>query len=266
MVILAALVAVTGLVGSRVLRSSKDSARSETPPASAEGSAEATPVIPTTPPSGASQIAARPSVEPRTTASAPAAPAASVRLAAHERTTESLTASLADPDGFLVVDAADELARRKATSALPALVALDIKQNPRSAPGVIDAMGQLADVASPAERQTATDRLLTLLREEKARKAPESPANILALYSALGQTHEARAATALEAELADPSVSLAAKTAVVDALVHLNEATSRAALQSLQRDLASFAPPDAFQQAVKKDLLAAVARALNAVP
>jgi hypothetical protein len=192
--------------------------------------------------------------------------AATTRVDASARTTESLTTALGSRDAFQIVEAANELAERKATSAIPTLVAMDITKSPRSAPAVIESLGHLASSADTAERQTATDRLLALLTQERARKAPESAANILSLYTALGHTKEPRAATALEAELVDPSVTLAAKTVIIEALVRLRQRSSRAALLTLQRELSTRVPADTFDGEVQRDLQVVIEKALHDVP
>jgi hypothetical protein len=270
----AALVVATGLVGLRVATKTASTAALPADAPAPVGSEESRLV-----PFGGATVTATASALAAHAAAPPPAATARVestdrvrpdppatRVDASARTTESLIAALGSSDGFLVVEAADELAERKATSAIPSLVAMDIAKNPRSAPSVIEALGSLGSSADAAGRKTATDRLLVLLAQERARKAPESAANILALYTALGQTQDPRAATALEAELADPRVTLAAKTAVVEALVRLRQPTSRAALRALQQHLPTVVAADAFEEAVRHDLELAVDRALHAVP
>jgi hypothetical protein len=178
------------------------------------------------------------------------------------RTTETLVASLGASDPLVVLEAADTLAAREITSALPALVAVDVARSPNAAPSVIAAIGRLAGVAEPAARRNGTDRLLELLAQERVRKAPEAAGNVLAVYSALGQTLDARAATALEGELQDTRVSLAAKTTVVEALAQLGQPSSRPVLSALVRELSARTEPDPLEEEIRRELRAAVERTL----
>jgi hypothetical protein len=179
------------------------------------------------------------------------------------RTTDTLLAALGSSDPFVVLDAADGLAARKATAAIPVLAALDIARSPESAPSVIAALGHLASVAEPVGRRAATDRLLQLLAEEKLRSAPESAGNVLALYEAIGRSRDPRGATAIEAELLDPQVSLAAKTVVVEALARLDQPSSPPMLRRVQRELPMIVTADDFEEEVRRELALIVDRALE---
>lgn len=182
------------------------------------------------------------------------------------RTPSVLVARLESSDPHVVLDAADGLAARKVTSAIPALAALDIRKSADSAPSIIDALGRLAGDADPAGRSAATRRLLELLAQEKARDAPESPGNILALYEALGLTRDPTAAGPLEAELADATVTRAAKGVVVASLVKLAQPSSRAALLRAQKEAASGPAQDALEEEVRRELLTTIDGALRALP
>jgi len=193
-------------------------------------------------------------------------PSAVAAATAGPRTPESLLAALASSDPFVVLDAADGLAARKVTRAIPRLAAMDIRQSAESAPSIIHALGGLAGVASGQEHRTATDRLLELLSQEKARRAGDSPGNILALYEALGLTHDAKAASALEVELTDANVTIPARTVVVQSLEKLSQPTSRAAIVRLQHDLASLPPVEGFDAELRSELAAAAVQALKTLP
>lgn len=203
-------------------------------------------------------------IAPTTQTAAEQAPEADARDGASSpRTTETLLAELRSSDDFVVLEAARALVDRKATAAIPELVAIDIRRGPQAAPNVIDALGRLAVVADPAAKRTATDRLLHLLAQERARDARESAGNVLTIYEALGRTLEPRAAPALEAELLDPAVTLAAKTVVVEALVQLRQPSSAAPLRTLQQELGPRIPADNLEAEVQRELAASVEKALQ---
>lgn len=181
------------------------------------------------------------------------------------RSVESLLARLDSSDQFLVIDAADGLRARKAVVAIPKLAAIDVIANPDSARTVIDALGHLAGNASGAERNTAVDRLLSLLAQEKKRETPDAPGNVLQIYEALGKTADPRAAQALERELADRSVPLAALTLVVDALVELGQSSSRAALSAARERIAALETAEGLEREIHRELLAKLEAAITAL-
>lgn len=269
--LVAAVLVVTGLVAARVATTPSAPARSEarSQPVDAPGSprvevgSAAAPAPSSIAPRRAPAMAAAPGTAEvaRERASAEVA-----RADAGPRSTDALLAALGSSDPFVVLDAADDLAARKATRALPILGAIDIRKGPHSAPSVIDALGRLAAVADAGDRKTATDRLLALLAQERVRSAPESAGNVLAIYEALGHTLEPRAAAALEGELLDPSVTHSAKTVVVEALVRLRQPSSGPPLRALQRELSVFVAPDALAEEVRGELALAVERALRTLP
>lgn len=182
---------------------------------------------------------------------------------APERSVDVLLARLGSEDPFEVLDAADGLAARRATSAIPALAAFPIARSPEAAPSVIDALGRLAGVAQGAERSQAASKLRGWLAEEKRRGAPESVGNVLTIYEALGHTGDAASARALEAELRDPDVSRAAKTVIVASLAKLRDPASRPVLEQAKHEAAGAVIDDAFEDEVRRDLLAEIDRALG---
>lgn len=183
-----------------------------------------------------------------------------------ERNPDTLLARLAAADDYVVLDAADALAARKVTAAIPILAAISLADRPDAAPSVIDAVGRLAGVATGREHDLAVERLGTWLREEKARRAPESAGNVLGLYEALGHTRDPDAVRRLTAELRDPNVTYAAKTVIVDALVRLADPDARASLTAARAEAASAAIDDPFEDEIRRDLLAALDRALASLP
>jgi len=265
--LVAAVLVVTGLVAARAATTSSAPTRSEAPPQAADP--------PASPPveRAASAIAVAPSAAPAIAVPAAATAATAAAEAPRERadanvprTTDVLLEALGSSDPFVVLTAADDLAARKATRAVPILAAIDIRKSAHSAPSVINALGRLASGADSASRTTATDRLLALLAQERVRSAPESSGNVLALYEALGRTLDPRAAAALEAELVDPTVTHAAKTVVVAALVRLQQPSSGPPLRALQRELGVFVAKSPLEEEVRGELAVAVERALRAVP
>lgn len=268
-VLAAAVLIVTGVVVARATKPSptaSPAARAETAAsADAVGSPpESASPAPSAPPSP--RVAALPTA-PSATAAENVTPehadAVSIEPARKVRPTETLITELGSSDPFVVLEAANGLAKRKATRAIPTLGAIDIRKNAQSAPSVIAALGGLASVADPAARKTAADRLLELLAQERVRRAPETAGNVLALYAALGQTSDPRAATALEAELVDPKVTLAAKVVVVEALVRLKQPSSGPPLRALQRELSVLVAADPLEEEIRRELTVAVAQALQ---
>lgn len=179
-----------------------------------------------------------------------------------ERSVDALLARLGSEDPFEVLDAADGLAARRASVAIPALASFRIARSPEAARSVVDALGRLAG-AQGAERTAAVTRLRGWLTEEKHRGAPDSIGNVLTIYEALGHTRDASAARALEAELRDPDVSRAAKTVIVASLAKLRDPASRPVLEEARRDAAGAVIEDAFEDEVRGDLLAEIDRALR---
>jgi len=180
------------------------------------------------------------------------------------RTVDALMERLSSDDPHIVLDAADGLRARNAVEAIPSLAALDITASPDSARTVIDALGKLAGAADPDNQKTATDRLIALLAQEKARPSPDAAGNVLQIYEALGDTQDPRAASALEAELADPGVPLAAWVVIVEALAKLNQASSIKPLSEARTRVAALTFDDAFMMEVRSDVLAAFDTALAA--
>ncbi len=176
-----------------------------------------------------------------------------------------MMARLSSDDPYLVLDSADGLRARKAVEAIPALAAIDVAAQPDSARAVIQALGEIAGAADPDNRGIATDRLLSLLAQEKARRAPDAPGNVLQIYEALGYTADPRAADALERELSDPTVPLAALTVVADALARLHQASSMQPLVQARARVAALTFADAFMAEVQKDVLSSLDKAIAAL-
>jgi hypothetical protein len=180
------------------------------------------------------------------------------------RSIGALMDRLSSPDQTLVLDAADGLRARKATFAIPKLASIDIVQNADAARTVIDAMGQLAGMATGPDHTTAVDRLLALLAQEKARDRRDAVGNVLQLYEALGDTADRRAADALERELADPNVPMAALTVVTASLVKLAQPSSKSALESAKTRVQDVVPEDDFGRELQKEVVQKMAAAIEA--
>ncbi len=180
------------------------------------------------------------------------------------RTVDALIDRLSSDDPHIVLDAADGLRARNAVEAIPTLAALDITASPDSARSVIDALGKLGGAADADRQKTATDRLIALLAQEKARPSPDAAGNVLQIYEALGDTRDPRAASALESELADPGVPLAALVVIAEALTKLNQASSFKPLSDARARVAALSFDDAFMMEVRADVLAALDAALGA--
>jgi len=178
------------------------------------------------------------------------------------RSVEALMTRLSSDDPHLVLDSADGLRARKAVEAIPKLASIDVTEQPDSARAVIEALGEIAGVADADNRKLATDRLLALLEQEKARKAPDAAGNVLQLYEALGHTADPRAAEALERELSDKTVPLAALTVVADALARLRQPSSKGSLLEARARVATLSFDDAFMGAVQNDVIVAIEKAL----
>jgi hypothetical protein len=185
-----------------------------------------------------------------------------------EEGTLALIENLKSDDMVVVAEAADALVARRATSAIGTLSTMDIHATDGIAPSVIHALGRLgkmADVDSD-ERQSAVDRLLALLDEEKRRDARDSGANLLHIYEALGATGDGRAAPALERELEDVHLGIAPKVVVVQALTRIGAPSTRAVVVQVRSSVAAIVGNDAYEAALRQDLLDAMDTALTTLP
>lgn len=180
--------------------------------------------------------------------------------------TLALVENLKSDDMVVVAEAADALVARRATSAIGALSAMDIHATDGIAPSVIHALGRLGKVADGDERRSAVDRLLVLLDEEKRSDATDSTGNLLHIYEALGATGDSRAAPALERELEDVRVGIAPKVVVVQALARIGEPSTRPVIVRARSAVAAIAGNDAYEAALRQDLLNAMDTALTTLP
>jgi hypothetical protein len=196
-------------------------------------------------------------------------PALKAVLAARDDRSAEGTATLIDNltsrDEIVVAEAAKALVARQATEAIAPLAAIDLEEAAGSGLSVIEALGKLGGAADGDERGAAVDRLLEMLREEKRRGAPETPGNLLQIYEALGDTHDARAAPALEAELLDATVPRAPKVVIVQALAEIGLASSKDALRRALAEQSAQQAPDAFEEEIRQELVARIQDALQAL-
>lgn len=235
-----------------------------------------------TPPAGAQASDGRPSARARAMRAAPGEPETAplqpgdvsdpalkrVLLARDDRSpqgTRTLIENLGSSDAVLVAEATRALIAREATEAIAPLAAIRLEDAAGSGLSVIDALGKLGGVAEGDEKSTAVDRLLEMLREEKRRDARESPANLLQIYEALGDTRDPRAAPALEAELLDPTVPRAPKVVIVNALVEIGLPSSKDALRTEHGAQSAQRAHDAFEEEIRQELVAALQEALEAL-
>lgn len=177
--------------------------------------------------------------------------------------TDGLIAELTSKDEVAVAEAGVELIRRKATRAIPALARIELDAAAGSGLSIIDTLGRLGGQADGDLRTMAVDRLIELLAEEKRRGAPESEANLLQIYEALGRTRDPRAAPPLEAELLDASVGRAPKVVIVQSILWIGEERSLVALEEARRQQDALAPADAFDGELRTELLGAIDEAIQ---
>lgn len=177
--------------------------------------------------------------------------------------TKTLIDNLTSSDEILVAEATKALIARKATEAIAPLAKISLEKAAGSGLSVIDALGKLGGVAEGADKNAAVDRLLQMLREEKRRRARESGGNLLQIYEALGDTRDPKAVPALEAELLDENVPRAAKVVVVQALVDIGLASSKAALETEHGVQAAQKGADDFEEEVRLELVATIEQALE---
>ncbi len=180
-----------------------------------------------------------------------------------EKGTRTLIDSLSSSDEVVVAEAANALVERRATEAIAPLARIDLTTAAGSGLSIIDALGRLGAVAGDDDKSVAVDRLLAMLAEEKARGARESPANLLQIYEALGQTKDPKAAPALEAELLDETVPRAPKVVIVGALVAIGQASSRGALEKAHAIESAARGADDFEEEIRVELVGAIAKALE---
>jgi hypothetical protein len=179
--------------------------------------------------------------------------------------TKTLIDNLTSADEVLVAEAAKALIARKATEAIGPLAKISLEKAAGSGLSVIDALGKLGGAAEGGEKSAAVDRLLQMLREEKRRRARETPGNLLQIYEALGDTRDPQAVPALEAELLDPNVPRAAKVVVVQALVDIGLASSKAALGTEYAVQAAQKGADDFEEEIRQELVLTIEQALEAL-
>lgn len=176
--------------------------------------------------------------------------------------TEALLAAMLSDDAVVVAEAGKALVQRDDTQAIPALAKIDLRKSGGAGLSVIETLGKLAGKADGGDKSAAVDRLLQMLAQEKQHGGPETPGNLLQIYEALGDTRDARAAGALERELADPGVERAPKVVVVQALAKIAAPSSRAALLRARNAEQATKLEDAFEAELQRDLLKAIEEAL----
>lgn len=177
--------------------------------------------------------------------------------------TRALVAELSSTNDVVVAEAAAALIERRAVETIPAIAKIDLVKAAGSGLSIIDALGRLGAVASGTERTAALDRLLAMLAEEKKRDAPESGANLIQIYEALGRLGDPRGASALEAELLDATVPRAPKVVIVKSLVTLGQHESRTALTTARAQQAAQKGEDDFQEEIRVELVGEIDRALS---
>lgn len=182
-----------------------------------------------------------------------------------ERGTQALIAALSDADPIAVVEAADGLVARRSRAGALALTTVDVRRSGELGPEVIDAMGKMS-AADPTVRSALVTHLLDLLAQEKSRlPAPDAAANLLELYEALGESGDPAAAPALEVELEDPTVGMAAKVEVAKSLEHIGAERSALALRRELQLLVGRTEPDDFAEQVRVELVSALREAITAL-
>ncbi|MBL8742354.1 MAG: hypothetical protein JNK04_14700 [Myxococcales bacterium] len=179
--------------------------------------------------------------------------------------TKTLIDNLTSSDEIVVAEATKALIARKATEAIEPLAKISLEKAAGSGLSVIDALGKLGGAAEGDQKKDAVERLLQMLREEKRRRARESPGNLLQIYEALGDTHDPKAAPALEAELLDATVPRAPKVVIVQAIVDIGLPSSKTALETAHAEQAAQAGADAFEEEIRQELVATIEQALEAL-
>ncbi len=187
----------------------------------------------------------------------------SARADGSAKGTKTLIDNLTSPDEIVVAEAAKALVARKATEAIAPLAKISLEKSAGSGLSVIDALGKLGGAAEGDQKSAAVDRLLQMLREEKRRRARESPGNLLQIYEALGDTRDPKAAPALEAELLDANVPRAPKVVIVQGLVDIGLSSSKAALETAGAEQSAQKGDDAFEEEIRQELVATIEQALE---
>jgi hypothetical protein len=179
--------------------------------------------------------------------------------------TKTLIDNLTSSDEVVVAEAAKALVARGATEAIAPLSKINLESAAGSGLSVIAALGKLGAAAEGGEKSAAVERLLQMLREEKRRRARESPGNLLQIYEALGDTRDPKAAPALEAELLDANVPRAPKVVIVQALVDIGLSSSKTALETEHGVQAAQQGSDAFEEEIRQELVLTIEQALEAL-
>lgn len=170
------------------------------------------------------------------------------------------------------VDAADDpLARRaeieaalarKDVSALEKIQKTDITKNGYEAAAAIDAVGKLSALAPEPAKKAGVKALEQWLKQETARKAPESLGNISILVDALADTKSMDAVGPLVAALDAANQPIHIETRIVEALTELDDRTAAPSVARFAARTRPLSPTDEMEKALVAEALAAADAAL----
>ena len=169
------------------------------------------------------------------------------------------------------LDADDPLARRaeieaalarKDVSALESIQKTDITKNGYEAAAAIDAVGKLSALAPEPAKKAGVKTLERWLKQETARKAPESLGNISILVDALADTKSKDAVAPLVAALDAANQPIHIETRIVEALTELDDRTAAPSVARFAASTRPLAPTDEMEKALVAEALAAADGAL----
>jgi hypothetical protein len=175
---------------------------------------------------------------------------------------EGLRAALEGGDPWRQREAVVAVVDARDASAIPLLIAADVRSNGYVGAAVIEGLGQLAhETSDPSLRTRATGRLLEIVRDERAGTAPASIGNVLLAVEALGVAEDPAASRPLAAELIRHELPTSVLVQIVQTLAQLGDRSALGAIRSFRDRLAAEREADPFEEEVRREAIAAAEEA-----
>lgn len=160
------------------------------------------------------------------------------------------------------IEAINGLADRGELRVLPMLEAQDLARDPVISPSVINAVGKLARVAPPEQREHAVRTLERWLRELESSSAGEAPGYVVGLVQALSLSDSPAANSVLSDALERGQLPLSVETTVATALGAARDRSARAALEHFSRRIDALPATTGFEESLRREAKAAVEQSL----
>ena len=194
-------------------------------------------------------------------------PAASSATGAAATTTAvvAVSGSVAAPayDRFAHREDIEAAVARKDVSALAELQKIELAKDGYVAAAAIAGVGKLAALAPEAEKREAIKTLDRWLKQETARRAPESVGNVSIVVDALEATKSEQAIGPLVSALDAANQPLHIETRIVEALIALHARTAIASVERFAKRVSTLQPHDDFEKSLALEATAAANTALS---